>query len=202
MPSNKIIVILGRKGSGKTEYCRAMMKGLTRFIAYDPVRQFSDGVVFQRVDSLLDFLINNYHNNFKAIYQPQFNDDDIDTAQEEFVRLARIVQNLSHVYFIVDEIDIYTSAHQCPAIFKNLILRGRHKEISIITTTRRHTETSRHLTAQADIIVSFHQQEPNDIKYLSQFYGEKAASLPSLEPYHYIKYENGITTLEKPIKIS
>lgn len=201
MPSNKIIVILGKKGEGKTYMCRYLMKGLDRFIAYDPVRQFEGGVKFWDRSLLLDFVINNYHAKFKAIYQPAFNDDDVDTAQNEFMELSRMVQNLYNAYFVIDEIDIYTSAFKCPAIFKNLILRGRHKGISIIATTRRHTETSRHLTAQADIIISFRQQEPNDIRYLSQFFGDKADALPFLKPYHYIKYENGVATVEEPIKI-
>lgn len=204
MLSNKIIVILGRKGSGKTEYCRAMMKGLNRFIAYDPARQFNDGLIFHSLDQrLMDFVINNFHSNFRIIYQPEISDDDIDSAQEEFIQLSnKVVRNLYKAYFVIDEIDIYTSAQKCPSAFKNLILRGRHREISIICTTRRHTETSRHLTAQADIIVSFHQQEPNDIKYMSQFFGqEKAELLPSLQPYHYIRYENGQTTVNNPIAI-
>ena len=206
MPSNKIIVILGKKGSGKTEYCRAMMKDLRRFIAYDPVRQFNDGIIFHNPHKLLDFVIRNFHINHKIIYQPDiettaYEKDDNEKATQEFDLMCRIVQYSYNVNFVIDEVDMYTSANKCPSSFKNLVMRGRHRQISIICTTRRHTETSRHLTAQADVIVSFRQQEPNDIKYLGQFFGEKAQSLPTLEQYHYIKYENGETTIQKPIKI-
>lgn len=206
MANNKIIVILGRKGEGKTTMCRSLMDGIDRFIAYDPVRQFNNGVVFNDPEKLRQFIVNNYHINYRAIYQPVIQilggQENEDRALQEFLTLCTIVQYTMNCYFVIDEIDMYTSSNKCPVEFKNLVMRGRHRGISMICTTRRHTETSRHLTAQADIIISFRQQEPNDIKYLSQFFGaEKADLLPSLKPYHYIKYENGTVTMEEPIKI-
>ncbi len=205
MASNKIIVILGRKGEGKTTMCKYIMRDLGRFVAYDPIRQFTGGVRFEDREKIRQFLIQNYHIRYKAIYQPILESvgtkEDEEKALLEFEALCLMVQYLYNVYFVIDEIDMYTSANKCPSVFKNLVMRGRHREISIICTTRRHTETSRHLTAQADMIISFRQQEPNDIKYLSQFFGEKADLLPTLPPYHYIKYENGNVTVEKPIRL-
>jgi len=205
MLKNKIIVILGRKGEGKTTMCRYLMKDLDRYIAYDPIRQFEGGVKFEDREKLRQFVVNNYHTRFKAIYQPILESigtkEDEEKALREFEALCLMIQHTYNSYFVIDEIDMYTSANKCPPVFKNLVMRGRHRAISIICTTRRHTETSRHLTAQADIIISFQQQEPNDIRYLSQFFGEKAGLLPTLKPYHYIKYENGSITMEDPVKV-
>lgn len=198
---NQIIVILGKKSSGKTYIARKVVAEKPRLVVYDPIRQFSGcGVSINTPEDLIVYLKANCAGKFRVIYQPEFTmADDKDIMQLEFKNICRIVDCLYDVYFVVDEIDSYTSAAYCPPYFNNFIQRGRHARISLVVTTRRHTETTRHLTAQADILISFHQHEPNDIKYLGGFFGELANELPKLAPYHFIKYDNGKVTLNKPI---
>lgn len=198
---NQIIIVLGKKGSGKTYLMRRLIADKLRVVIYDPLRQFpGSGVIIAQPVPLIEYLKARGPGEFKAVYQPDFSArDDKDIIQREFKTVCRIVDCLSDVYFVIDEIDLYTSHSACPAYFNNFIQRGRHKRISLAVTTRRHTETTRHLTAQADILISFHQHEPNDIKYLGGFFGSLAQDLPRLPPYHYIKYDNGTVTKEKPI---
>lgn len=47
-----------------------------------------------------------------------------------------------------------------------LVRYGRHRRISQIYIARRPTEIPRDLTAQSDLIVTFHQKEPRDLQYL------------------------------------
>lgn len=53
----------------------------------------------------------------------------------------------------------------------DLVNFGRNKGISLICAAKRPAQVNRELTAQADIIISFRQDEPNDIKYLREFCG-------------------------------
>lgn len=198
---NQIIVVLGKKGSGKTYLTRRLITDQRRLVIYDPLRQFSfSGVIFTAPAPLIEYLKARGPRGFQVVYQPDFSaGDNTDIIQREFQKICRIVDCLSDVYFVIDEIDLYTSHSSCPAYFNNFIQRGRHQRVSLVVTTRRHTETTRHLTAQADILISFHQHEPNDIKYLGGFFGALAHDLPRLPQYHYIKYDNGVVTREKPI---
>jgi len=195
---NEIITILGRKGSGKTRLSKHIIRAKKRVLIYDPIGQFSDcGVVINNPMILIGYLKRNFTRNFRAVYQPP---DDISTdIAKEFKHVCEIVHCLEDIYFLVDEVDTYVTSSYCPPYFNNLVQRGRHKRISLVVTTRRHTETTRHLTAQSDILISFSQHEPNDLKYLGTFFGKEAEKLPTLPLYHYLKFEHGKVTLERPV---
>jgi len=61
--------------------------------------------------------------------------------------------------------------------FIDLVNFGRNKGISLICTAKRPAQVNRELTAQADIIVSFRQDEPLDIEYLQDFCGKDVGRL-------------------------
>ena len=200
--NNQIIVILGRKHYGKTYMAKYLIKDKPRVLIYDPNRQFSDcGVIINDPVDVIEYYKRNYNGNFRIVYQPEFYvfETKKDILLSEFENICHFVNVAKDLYFLIDEVDKYVQATSCPAFFNNLIQRGRHIGVSLIITTRRHVETSRHLTAQADVLYSFNQVEPNDIKYLKTVVGSIAERIPSLPPYHYIKYENGEATEHKPI---
>lgn len=200
--NNEIIVILGRKHHGKTYMAKSIIRQKSRVVIYDPNRQFSDcGVIFNDPLAVIEYYKINFHGSFKIVYQPEFYTFDTrkDILLAEFESICHFVNVAKDLYFVVDEVDKYIQATSCPAFFNNLIQRGRHIGVSLIVTTRRHVETSRHLTAQADIIYSFNQVEPNDIKYLKTIMGGMAEKISTLPPYHFIKYENGEATEHNPI---
>jgi len=197
--TNEIIVLLGHKGSGKTYLSRKIIERKDSYIIYDPVRNFSgSGTIIEDPQSAIEYL-KKKPQGFKIVYQPDSSSLEKDVFLSEFKKICYIVHCLSNTYFLVDEIDTYVKPTSCPHYFNNLIQRGRHLGISLIVTTRRPQETTRHLTAQSDILISFNQHEPSDIKYLGTFFREKAQELRSLPPYHYIKFERGEVSVNQPI---
>ncbi len=63
---------------------------------------------------------------------------------------------------------------------------GRHNRQSIIAVARRPSELSRMATSQADIIVSFQQQEPRDVEYITKLAGsEIAEKIRNLGPHEW-----------------
>jgi AAA+ ATPase superfamily predicted ATPase len=206
--TNEIIVILGRKGCGKTTLLRKFVSEKKRVIFFDPIGQFSDGVIIVDPLSLLRFLQINCEKQYRIIYNPDpdsYVADGLldDTKEKDYIKrhfaaLCEIVRNLYNVYFAVDEVDLVTRPGECPNSFRSIIAHGRHSCISIVATTRRQTETSRLLTSQADVLISFEQHEPADIKYLATFFGEKADGLRTLEKYTYLEWKNGKTYCRVP----
>lgn len=206
--TNEIIVILGRKGCGKTTLLKKYASGKKRVVFFDPIGQFEDGVIITSPVSLLRFLEINCERSYRIIYNPDPDcpvPDDLvqdkkqtDYIKRHFAALCEIVRNLYDVYLAIDEVDLVTKAGECPNSFRSLIAHGRHSRISIVATTRRQTETSRLLTSQADVIISFEQHEPADIKYLATFLGERAEELKTLKMYSYLEWKNGKTCCRMP----
>ena len=201
---NEIIVILGKKGSGKTVMARHMVSKKRRLIVYDPMRQFSAcGVVLGRFEDILSYVSKNRRGQFRAVYQPEIPlDAKDDRVRAEFIRICDLVNRLVNVFFLVDEIDnCLPPRDRENGFFKNMIQRGRHLAVSLVATTIRYTDTQRNLTAQADTIICFHTHEPSDVKYFRNYFGAMADDLPTLPPYHYVKYEKGNVSRHEPIKI-
>jgi len=198
--NNEIIVILGRKGSGKTYLARRLMADKRRLIVYDPIRQLGDlGVVVHDPVALIAYIRQNCHRNFRVVYQPQVNIRDNGVMFAEFQNVLEMAYYTKNVYLFLDEIFLYIPRTINPTIIDNLITAGRHSQISFITTTIRYTDTSRKLTSQADVMICFQTQEPADIKYLKDIYGDAAEKLKTLPPYHYLKIDRGTVTEERPV---
>ncbi len=190
--NNHIIVVLGRKGSGKTYYAKYRVRGATRVLFYDPMRQFSEcGVIVNEALTFLEYLEKNQSGVFRVVYQPELDIEDEDGLQREFLTACKIANCLSNYWLVLDEIDQYASDRKKGNILKNLINRGRHYGASILATTIRYTDTGRSLTAQADEIISFNTHEPRDVEYLRAYFGPLADDLNKLKPYHYIRYTEG-----------
>jgi len=201
--TNEIVVILGKKGSGKTVMAREIVKGQSRLVVYDPMRQFSDcGAVITSRASLIRYLWENRRGRFRAVYQPHIGLDDRDVVREEFREVCRYMNAIQNVWFMVDEIDnCLDPRDRQNGYFKNIVQRGRHDRISIVATTIRYTDVQRGLTAQADKIICFHTHEPSDIEYFRAYFGALADDLPMLPPYHFVMYEKGQASRHEPISI-
>ncbi len=201
--TNEIIVILGKKGSGKSVMARHYVKDKRRLVVYDPMRQFSDcGVVISGRVDLLYYLRDNQRGSFRAVYQPEIGLREDDFVKTEFREICQAVSCLKNIYFMVDEIDnCLAPRQQDNGFFQNIIQRGRHDQISLVATTIRYTDVQRNLTAQADAIICFHTHEPSDVQYFKSYFGDMARELPALPPFHFIKYEKGQVTRHAPIKI-
>lgn len=187
--ANKIIAILGRKGSGKTHLARKMVENASRVVFFDPQRQFTDcGVVINDWVSLVEYIEEVRSGSFRIVYQPQFQvrgDEDMILKEASFV--SRCVGKQMNLVFVIDEIDRCIGRDYT---IKNLGQTGRHSGISIIATTIRYTDTTRDFTAQCDSVISFQCTEPGDVRYFKDRFGDLALRLPNLPLYHYIRKDS------------
>jgi hypothetical protein len=139
-----------------------------RLIIFDPHAEYRAEWI-TRADSLeelQDFLADyNDQGPFAVCWTPGHSD--------EVVYFSQLVYSMRDLWVIFEEVNMrgVGNVREPAPEFIDLVNFGRNRGISLICTAKRAAQVSRDLTSQADLIISFRQDEPNDIKYLSEFCG-------------------------------
>lgn len=183
-----IICIFGRRGFGKSYFARAVVSQYNRYIIYDINGEHRDlGIVIRSPRALAEYLLDKSEaDTFKIIYIPMYKDFDY---------ITYLLWGLENFCFMIDEVDRFTGSRKIPEHLDLMINLGRHYKLGLITCSRRPARVPRDLTSQADYIVSFQSQEPNDIKYLNDFIGPRAELLPGLDKREHIIYNDNCVKL-------
>lgn len=188
----KIILIFGKRGSGKSYLAIKLIGNEPRLIIFDVMSEYENGVVFgtENYNELLEFWRNVYRGRFRMIYRPIKPDFEIE-------QICELVYTLGKCCFLVEEIDCYCSTHQISDNFAAIIQRGRHKDITLIGITQRPYGINRLLTSQAKEIYVFNTNEPRDREYLRILLGQEIDSkLDALKQYEYVHWQDGKEGLE------
>jgi hypothetical protein len=168
---NEIIVVLGKKGSGKTSYAMNELRAKERLVIFDFNREYSEFYIVTNPEKLVELLTLNYAGKFQVAYQP----DPTREVSDHFHHLSKALFCMSNLTFLCEEVDLVSSAGEMPEGLQRIINYGRHRGISLIALSRRAHKVPRDLTANADRIISFAQFEPRDLRYLAEYMGEDAA---------------------------
>lgn len=67
--------------------------------------------------------------------------------------------------------------------------RGRHYQLHLLAATRRPAEVHRDVSSQADVLATFRQHEPNDVKFLKDVSPDLAGIARGLGRWQYCTYE-------------
>jgi hypothetical protein len=171
---NLVISVFGKKGEGKSFLVQEIIEDFRRVVILDTMGEY--GKEEQSLEEAISGLIS-LKDKRRFRYPVRLVDD------EDALKVLRVVYEMEDVLIVVEETSFYTNPNYLPDELKRLVRYGRHKRISQIYVSRRPAEIHRDLTAQSDLIVSFRQHEPADIKYLSAVMGPQAAMLPTLPKY-------------------
>lgn len=191
LAEKKIVLVFGTRGSGKSYSVKKMLQQERRFLVYDIMSEYEQGIVFGTETNLQfrQFWRKCYRHNFRLVYRPI-------RPKVEIEMLADLVFALGDMTFVVEEIDSICSPHELPEIFSWIIQRGRHRNITLVGVTPAPFGINRDLTRQAKEIRVFRIKEPRDIDYLKNLLGaEIEAKIAALGQYEYIKWEDGKDTL-------
>lgn len=187
---NNIDTIFGKKGSGKTEVCKYLYFSNPKpAIVIDIAEQFDDvGLNFPNVASLKEYLQKEWKSFYKKkqmLVLDEYNAEDIEDLLN-FLWECKF----TNFQLIIDEVDtIYNNHNQQRSKLRPFIHRGRHRQIDLITTSRRPANVGRDLTSQSDNIYIFRNNEPNDIKYFQNFIRKEAiAEIRNLDKYYFLNY--------------
>jgi len=192
MAEKKIILIFGKRGTGKSYLANKLVEQDRRLLIFDTLSEYNNGVVFdaEYAERFREFWRHTYRRNFRLIYRPLKPDAEID-------EIAGLVFALGNMTFLVEEIDCYCTSYQIGDSFAHVVQRGRHRNITLIGVTQRPYGIHRLLTSQAKEIYVFGTNEPRDIEYLQNLLGrEIEAKLSQLKQYEFIKWQEGHQELE------
>lgn len=189
---NKIVLVVGQKGSGKSSLVRRLVAEMQRAVVLDPMAEYSDGIVFECYADLHTFLRERHAGQWRCICR--FQDDG------EYAEAVALALEVGACTVVVEEMNFFLSVQSAPDPFVRLFRYGRHRSVSIVAVAQRCAEIPRLFTAQADVVYSFRQVEPRDIEYLgklgavgSREAAERCRALPKAErgvvgPEHYIEF--------------
>lgn len=192
MIEKKVILVIGKRGSGKSYLTKKMIAEHRRLLVYDIMSEYTGGIVFETEtnDKFSQFWGHVYKKDFKLIFRPI-------QPKQEIDHLARLVFALGDMTFVVEEIDSICTAYDLPESFSRIIARGRHRNITLVGVTPAPFGIHRDLTRQAKEIYIFNTKEPRDRDYLKNLLGQEIeAKLDALEQYEYVKWEDGKEQLE------
>lgn len=182
----KITLIFGQRGSGKSYLAKQLIQAERRYLIFDTMSEYNQGVVFESEDheKFCYFWRQTYRGNFRLIYRPL-------QPQQQIDAIADLVFGCGDMLFLIEEIETYCSAYQISDELAAIVQRGRHKNISLVGIAHRPNNINRLLTSQAKEMYVFATREPRDVDYLKMLLGQEIEPiLAKLEKYQYVKWED------------
>ena len=196
MAEKKKILILGKTGSGKSCLAKSLLKKYDRYIVFDTMDEYTDGVIVESLGELAKLWRKCHTGNFRIIYRPRRPEEDVEA-------IAKLVYECENLTFLCEEIDLFGSAYKISDEMSDILRRGRHKEITFIGVTQRPFGINRLITSQSKEIYVFATNEPRDQDYLKQLLSTSQIAeqdvldrLGELKQYEYLLWKDGKQKLE------
>lgn len=182
---NLRIFITGKTQSGKSHFCKWLLKSFPARIIYDLKREYTAFGVQVHSLATLRFAVQTGYN--KIVYQPE------DLSIEHFNEVCGFIfRYLRNCVFVVDEVHNFCYKSFIPMEFKRLITiaQGQPYNIGIIAISQRPANTHNDILGNASIIVAFKLHLQHDAKAISDMTGIPAEELQGLEYYHFYVYND------------
>lgn len=179
---NRVIGIVGYRGSGKSTRLRDILQSRPRVLVFDTVADHSDWLPnrIRDLDRLSRFLgWAGTQPTAAASFIPEFE------LEEVFDSVCESVYTAGDLAFAVEEVPMLVTAAYVPENFSRIMRLGRHRAIDLLYTGQRFAEIARGLTATTDAFILFSQSEPNDLDALAKRCGrevaDRVAALPNFQ---------------------
>jgi hypothetical protein len=176
---NKVIGLVGLRGSGKSTALREIVSCRPRLVVVDLMAEHNFGQRADLDEALEVFSTVGGQENFAITIQPGRGGlaGVVDV-------ICDLVFDIGNLTVALEEIPHYCTAGWMPDGLDVLARMGRHRRIDLVYTAQRFSETPRRLTATTDYFVLFGQREPRDLEALADRVGRDVAEQVERLPLH------------------
>jgi hypothetical protein len=195
-PHDEVIAVFGHRGSGKTTWLIKNIDNYQPFVLVDPLYD-------PKFKTLNLYAIKSPDEALQLFQRGQPRRVYISPNLETFDFFCGLILAKGDMTLIVDEVDNYATSYFISSYFKKILKIGRHRNVSLITVSRRPKEMNPLIRSQAKRFIVF-PLGGEDLKalesYLSKTIIHCASNLKSTNEYsEYIDYnfQTREYTLEK-----
>lgn len=206
------VLVVGKTGKGKSTWVKNLVRAElargSRVLAFDPLDEHSrEGLDMQGVDlgalrerCTVDELIADP----RLLDAPKLSlavvpDDVPEKAAEDFGRVSELVKLTGKMHrgrlplvWVVEEVGAF--GEYCRAPLNEVATQFRHYGVAVVLCAQRLTQISKTARVQASQIVSFAQDDDDDIQALSsRFGGTLAESARQLDRGEFLHWREGRT---------
>ncbi len=146
--ADEVVLVLGKRGSGKTTFLKELLNLNYNFFIFDPMNRLPHPPGMKYVAGLI----------------PRA-DPDATQAYLDYI------YKHGNMTVIIDELDIFPYSQT----LAHIILTGRNKGIGVFASAHRPADVDKDYITNADWVVSFNFKEPNDMEYLKRYLGASIA---------------------------
>lgn len=175
---NRIVLILGAKGYGKTYFARKLavrMAGRKKILFLDVSASFRDSQYREYIVEDIEAFLNGRRERRLLATVSEEN------ASEILDWLASLVpKHRLDLVLVVDEANLFTTSHTIHPGMKKIVALGRHSGVDLILTARDPQELSPRIRSQADVIICFRISRNRELLWCADENPEVAKELPRL----------------------
>jgi hypothetical protein len=175
------VLVVGKKGTGKTTWARKYVQNKTRVVVADAgFGEFGFKTVYS-FPELLDELKRGF---FRVNYTPM---------SWEWPLLIEAIMIAGsqggEIWFVLEEASRLPSPRSCEE-YERLLIMGRHYNVHLMALSTRPAHLPPDYRSQATKVVAFRQHEQRDLEYLEGIIGDRAEELPGLALFKNVEWRD------------
>ena len=197
----KCTAVYGRRGSGKTTRVKALLRGASRVVVFDPMAEYA-AAGYRRADSIKEVLAGlkaGWKKGFKIAYVPTTENMKALHALASLLWEAQIHYESGRerrkITLVVEEMNLGFPNSKLPSGcfgMTRAILQGRHRGLEIIGVTQRPALVSPDFRGNVAETYVLPLSTGHDYRAVAEIYGrETEKTLRSLQPHEYIHFFSG-----------
>lgn len=189
MRSDDIIIVCGKRRSGKSvwlkDYLKKLERSKIRYIIWDYhweyEKQNNDTAIIYDPNQILPY----FNTSIPFIlFRPKSKEI------EDFERFCYFCSKLRNIVIVIEEVEKFATSYVMPKSLKEIVDNGRHRGLGLVCTCRRVAKLAGDVPFNVNYIIIFKQRRSQDLEYLADNVGEDIYSLPKLPDYYYLVYDD------------
>lgn len=169
--SNKIFIVVAKKGVGKTTIASAIAQTQDKKVFW--ITPIENSYPIRKIDTK-NYGLLSIENKLQTCYIVENNRENLDKHLQRIINISK--NSKEGVFLVIDELDFYVNSHlQHKTKLFEIINYGRHANLDLLVISRRLQDIPANLATNCDFFVlGKNANLENDTKYYKQFFTDFA----------------------------